>query len=248
MANLKPQLKFSFKLMISFSLFWVSAIIPKNRVTCAESDEYVDVPSYTGTEDNEFECTSQHHGMGWNDRLPRTDATIRADLIRNGIIPEFIIKPPKYEAFITFHGSIEPDMGNILRPEQVRWAPHAIEFKFKPNSYYCIVMTGLDEPSKAMPTKREFLHWIVGNMPEDNLAIAEHIAEYYPVLPKKDTGLHRYLLLVYEQKKKIDFKEFRLTCRNDWGRAKWSSRKFADKYKLGEPYAVNFFYSEYTAT
>ncbi|XP_072154759.1 protein D1 isoform X2 [Bemisia tabaci] len=244
----KPTLRIKFisKQVILLTLFWASITVSKNWAVKAESDEPTDKPPNTGEGENEFESTRKYEGMGYKDRIPRTAAKIRKELIRNEIIPEFFHTPPRYEAFVTYYNATEPDMGNNLRPEQVRFVPDAVTYRYKPESYYCIVMTGLDEPSKAAPTKREFLHWIVGNIIADNLITGEEIAEYYPVLPKKDSGLHRYLFLVFEQKGKVDFKEFLLTNRNDWGRANWSSRKFSEEYSLGEPYAVNFFYSEYT--
>nr|XP_018911642.1 PREDICTED: protein D1-like isoform X2 [Bemisia tabaci] len=227
-----------------FILFLVALIVPRNWASPYGNE---DEPFHRNVDGrgNEFEPTAEYNEETYPIRHPRTQATIRADLIRNEIIPEFFLIPPRYEAFITYYDGIEPNMGNTLKPQQVRLAPHTVTYKFKPDTYYCIVMTGLDEPSKATPTKREFLHWIVGNILADSLLAGDHLAEYYPVLPKNDTGSHRYLFLVYEQKGIIDFKEPPLTNRNSWGRANWSNRKFAEKYKLGEPHAVNFFYSEF---
>ncbi|XP_072154760.1 uncharacterized protein [Bemisia tabaci] len=187
----KPTLRIKFisKQVILLTLFWASITVSKNWAVKAESDEPTDKPPNTGEGENEFESTRKYEGMGYKDRIPRTAAKIRKELIRNEIIPEFFHTPPRYEAFVTYYNATEPDMGNNLRPEQVRFVPDAVTYRYKPESYYCIVMTGLDEPSKAAPTKREFLHWIVGNIIADNLITGEEIAEYYPVLPKKDSGM-----------------------------------------------------------
>ncbi|XP_072154792.1 putative odorant-binding protein A5 [Bemisia tabaci] len=209
-------------------------------------DNYEDEPSHTEKKDKEFEPTYKYNQPAYLDRHLRSAAEIEESLKKNEIIPNFFPISPKYEAFVTFEGGIEPNMGNVIRPEQARFGPHTIAFKYEPDRYYCIVMIGLDVPSRTNPTEREFLHWISGNFITDSFLAGDEIIQYYPILPKKDTGLHRYLFLVYEQKGKVEFKEPPLTDRNDWGRANWSSRKFAEKYNLGEPYAVNFFCSEYT--
>ncbi|GLH03134.1 Putative phosphatidylethanolamine-binding protein [Gryllus bimaculatus] len=57
-------------------------------------------------------------------------------------------------------------------------------------------MTDPDAPSRATPTNREFLHWLVGNVPGGDVARGEVLAEYVGSGPPLGTGLHRYVLLV----------------------------------------------------
>lgn len=59
---------------------------------------------------------------------------------------------------------------------------------------------------------REFRHWIVGNIPEENVAKGEVLAEYVGPAPPKDTGKHRYVFLLYKQNQgAITFDERRLS-------------------------------------
>jgi len=59
---------------------------------------------------------------------------------------------------------------------------------------------------------REFRHWLVGNIPEDNVAKGEILAEYVGPAPPKNTGKHRYVFLVYKQNQgAITFDERRLS-------------------------------------
>jgi hypothetical protein len=64
-------------------------------------------------------------------------------------------------------------------------------------------------------------------------------------LPHFLPGLHRYVFLIYEQPGKINFTEKRLTNRSGDNRGKFSIRKFAEKYNLGQPIAGNFFQAEW---
>lgn len=83
------------------------------------------------------------------------------------------------------------------------------------------------------------------NIPGNNVAQGETLSEYIGAGPPQGTGLHRYVLLVYEQPGKLTFDEPRLTNRSGEHRGKWSARKFAAKHKLGEPIAANFFQAEW---
>jgi len=58
-------------------------------------------------------------------------------------------------------------------------------------------------------------------------------------------GLHRYVFLIYKQSGKLSFTEQRLTNRSGAGRGGQSVSKFANKYKLGDPIAGNFYQAEW---
>lgn len=61
---------------------------------------------------------------------------------------------------------------------------------------------------------REFRHWLVGNIPEENVAKGEVLAEYVGPAPPKGSGKHRYVFLVYKQNQgSITFDERRLSNR-----------------------------------
>lgn len=60
-----------------------------------------------------------------------------------------------------------------------------------------------------------------------------------------DTGLHRYVFLVYKQNGKLTFDEIRLTDKSGDNRGGFKIAKFAEKYKLGNPIAGNFYQAKY---
>lgn len=74
--------------------------------------------------------------------------------------------------------------------------------------------TDPDAPSRAKPEFREWHHWLVGNIPGNDVGKGETLSEYVGSGPPQGTGLHRYVFLVYKQNDKINFDEPRLTNRS----------------------------------
>ncbi|EDS33459.1 phosphatidylethanolamine-binding protein 2 [Culex quinquefasciatus] len=106
-------------------------------------------------------------------------------------------------------------------------------------------MTDPDAPSRKEPTYREWHHWLVGNIPGADVAKGETLSEYVGSGPPEGTGLHRYVFLVYKQNGKLSFDEPRLTNRSGDNRGGFSIAKFAEKYKLGNPVAGNFYQAQW---
>lgn len=50
------------------------------------------------------------------------------------------------------------------------------------------VLTDPDAPSRANPVRREFRHWLVGNIPGDKVDEGETLTEYVGSGPPKGTG------------------------------------------------------------
>lgn len=67
-----------------------------------------------------------------------------------------------------------------------------------------------DAPSRKEPTYREWHHWLVGNIPGNNVDQGDVLSAYIGAGPPPDTGLHRYIFLIYKQNGKINFDEKRL--------------------------------------
>ncbi|KAL6073164.1 Phosphatidylethanolamine-binding protein like protein F40A3.3 [Balamuthia mandrillaris] len=97
------------------------------------------------------------------------------------------------------------------------------------------------------PTKREWQHWIVSNIPGSNIHQGTTLCEYIGAGPPKGSGLHRYVFLLFKQPQgKIELKEEkRLSNRTGQGRGGWSARAFARKYGLGDPIAANWYEAEW---
>ena len=107
---------------------------------------------------------------------------------------------------------------------------------------------------------------MVGNIPDNDIEKGEVLSAYVGSGPPPDTGLHRYVFLVYKQPGKLNFDEPRLpnTSADNRGNRSLVSvgllkfnilqfvlkgcfkiHKFAEKYGLGAPIAGNFYQAEY---
>lgn len=98
------------------------------------------------------------------------------------------------------------DQGAELTPTQVKEQP-TVKWNADPNSYYTIILTDPDAPSRAEPKFREFRHWLVINIPGNDIAAGDILFEYIGSGPPKGTGLHRYVFLLYKQSGKMNFDE-----------------------------------------
>lgn len=58
-----------------------------------------------------------------------------------------------------------------------------------------LLSTDPDAPSRANPVRREFRHWLVGNIPGDKVDQGETFTEYVGSGPPRDTGkIHKFRL------------------------------------------------------
>lgn len=164
-------------------------------------------------------------------------------LKKNQVIPDVIPAAPKAALQVTYGNAIV-SLGNELTPTKVKDMPK-ITWQAEPNALYLLCMTDPDAPSRQNPKFREWHHWLVGNIPGNEIEKGEVLSEYVGSGPPKDTGLHRYVFLLYKQPKKLQFDESRLKNNSGKGRGKFSIKKFAEKYGLGDPVAVNFFQAKW---
>lgn len=160
------------------------------------------------------------------------------------IVPDVIDVAPKDTIKVSYPSGKSAESGNTLTPTQVKDQP-TVEWAADAGSFYTLVMTDPDAPSRKEPTFREWHHWLVGNIPGNDVAKGEVLSEYVGSGPPPGTGLHRYVFLVYKQHGKLTFDEPRLTNRSGDKRGKFAIRAFAKKYKLGDPIAGNFYEAEY---
>ncbi|KAK5646320.1 hypothetical protein RI129_004784 [Pyrocoelia pectoralis] len=165
-------------------------------------------------------------------------------MAKSEVIPDVIDRKPTKSLTVTFPNNVKVNDGSELTPTQVKNAP-IVQWNADPDKYYLLVMTDPDAPSRSNPEFREWHHWLVGNIPGMDVGKGEVLSAYIGSGPPEGTGLHRYVLLVYEQPDKITFDEPRLTNTSDNGRAKFSIRKFAEKYNLEDPIAGNFYQAQW---
>lgn len=162
----------------------------------------------------------------------------------HGVVPDVVSKAPAGEIKVNYPSGVEVNQGNELTPTQVKDVP-TVSWDAKSDNYYVLAMTDPDAPSRKEPKFREWHHWLVGNIPGGNVAAGETLSQYVGSGPPPDTGLHRYVFLVYQQPGKLNFDEPRLTNTSADNRGGFSIAKFAAKYNLGDPISGNFYQAKY---
>jgi len=163
----------------------------------------------------------------------------------HSVVPDVIDSVPPNVLEVKYPSNAELKLGNELTPTQVKDIPSHIKWSTEANALYTICMTDPDAPSRQTPKYREWHHWLVVNIPENNVAKGEVLSEYVGAGPPKGTGLHRYVFLVYKQPNRLTPDEPRLTNRSGEGRGTFKIRAFSRKYNLGEPIAGNFFQAQW---
>ncbi|KAL7741460.1 hypothetical protein ACLKA6_000783 [Drosophila palustris] len=160
------------------------------------------------------------------------------------VVPDVIAKAPKCTVTVEYGGGICVKEGNTLTPTQVKDEP-CVKWEADSSKLYTLCMTDPDAPSRKDPKFREWHHWLVGNIPGNDVTKGEVLSAYIGSGPPPETGLHRYVFLVYEQQCKLKFDEKRLPNNSGDGRGGFKIAKFAEKYNLGDPVAGNFYQAEY---
>ncbi|GAB1860336.1 OV-16 antigen [Camponotus japonicus] len=168
---------------------------------------------------------------------------VESEFKKAKIEPDIIDKAP-IEKIEVKYGDKVVDLGTELTPTETHEIPE-IHYKHEGGVLYTLVMTDPDAPRRG-GYNREFRHWLVGNIPEENIAKGEILAEYVGPAPPKNTGKHRYVFLIYKQNQgAITFDERRLSTWDGSQRKRFSIKKFAEKYNLEGPIAGNFMLAEY---
>ncbi|KAF5288617.1 hypothetical protein FQR65_LT11988 [Abscondita terminalis] len=162
-----------------------------------------------------------------------------------GIIPDVLDTKPNKILSVTYEGNNKVSEGNILTPTIVKDKPVVFWNTEDDESLFLLAMVDPDAPSRENPKSREWHHWLVGNIPGNNIQLGETLSEYIGAGPPEGTDLHRYVFLLYKQLEKLTFDEPKLTNRSANRREKFSMRCFATKYNLGDPIAANFFLAEW---
>ncbi|CAL5445249.1 unnamed protein product [Camellia sinensis] len=135
--------------------------------------------------------------------------------------------------------SIKPSIA--MNPPRVTITGHSPDL-------YTLVMTDPDAPSPSEPAMREWVHWIVSDIPGGSNPTrgrrgdwfeeaASHIRnEILPYMaPSPPIGIHRYIMVLFQQKTPLGLLE------QPMSRANFNTRAFAHELGLGMPVATVYF-------
>ncbi|KAH0449272.1 hypothetical protein IEQ34_023072 [Dendrobium chrysotoxum] len=123
--------------------------------------------------------------------------------------------------------------GKDFKPSQVVNQPRVEIGGNDLRSFHTLVMVDPDAPSPSDPSLKEYLHWLVSDIPGTTSANFGHEMMCYES-PKPSCGIHRYVFVLFEQ---IGRKT--VYC-PPW-RQNFNTREFAENYNLGSPVAALYF-------
>lgn len=134
-------------------------------------------------------------------------------------------------------------LGNELTPTQVKDEP-AVKWDAEEGALYTLLMTDPDAPTRKNPEVGEVRHWMVVNIPGNEVAKGQVVVAYVGSGPPKDSGLHRYVFLVFKQHGNVETSISVPNTSRD-GRLKTKTRDLIKEFNLGSPVAGNFYQAQY---
>ncbi|XP_065356007.1 putative odorant-binding protein A5 [Calliphora vicina] len=173
-----------------------------------------------------------------------TDSDLEKLFKDTKIIPDVLQTAPKEKLKLEFENGLIVGDGKEFTPTQTKDAP-TIDWSADPNTYYTVYMSCPDAPISANPIWREFVHWLVVNVPGKDIEKGDEYCAYVGPLAPKTSGMTRYVFLIYEQPGKLVFDEPFVNQSKMEDFQNFKVEKFAEKYKLGKPLAGNIFRSQW---
>ncbi|CBI75519.1 Flowering Locus T-like protein, putative [Triticum aestivum] len=156
----------------------------------------------------------------------------RDPLIVGGIVGDVVDYFDASARLRVLYGNREITVGSELRPSQVANQP-TVHITGRAGSLYTLVMVDPDVPGPSDPSEREYLHWVVTDIPEGGDVVrGTEVVAYEKPQPR--TGIHRLTFVVFRHAAQVDMDA-------PGGRSNFVTRDLAECYKLGAPVAAAYF-------
>jgi len=166
------------------------------------------------------------------------------------VLPSNEMFIPLFPLKITYPSGVSVGKGSHIDSVLVQDIPKVEFEKRKGSKFWTLLMTSPDDPlgDKVPPSRggargTEFLHWLVVNIPENDMNLGETVCTYFPATPSqgREEG-HRYVFLLFEQKEgKMEFSKS-LAIDNEKERYYFNTKRLKDEYNL-VPTSMAFFKS-----
>ncbi|KAG2198640.1 hypothetical protein INT47_001779 [Mucor saturninus] len=175
---------------------------------------------------------------------------ITAEMNLNGTLEKYNIIPDVLPSKVSPSTLLQVDygpkdvaLGNELTPQDTTQQPSIFFVAPDESAYYTLVMTDPDAPSVQDKKFGPWRHWVVVNISGSDLETAKKAENqqtpYIGPGPGENTGTHRYVFLLYQQKAgKQDFKP--MEHEEKAHRRLFQLREFEAENQL-ELVTVNFF-------
>ncbi|KAM0918194.1 hypothetical protein ACQ4PT_008821 [Festuca glaucescens] len=156
----------------------------------------------------------------------------RDPLIVGGIVGNVVEYFDASARLRVLYSNREITNGSELRPSQVANQP-TVHITGLPGSHYTLVMIDPDAPTPSNPSQREYLHWLVTDIPEGReVRHGTEVVAYER--PQPTAGIHRLVFVVFRQ-------AVRQAISAPGWRSNFITRDLAECYSLGGPVAAAYF-------
>nr|ANS56341.1 MFT-like protein [Ginkgo biloba] len=134
-----------------------------------------------------------------------------------------------------FYGAKQVTNGCEIKPSATVQRPNVqVAGRHYDDTLYTLVMTDPDAPSPSEPNMREWIHWMVTDIP--GATDATQGKEILPYMgPRPPIGIHRYIFVLFKQRGPM------VMAMPPQQRNNFSIRTFAAQYGLGLPVAAAYF-------
>jgi large subunit ribosomal protein L38 len=137
--------------------------------------------------------------------------------------------------------------GNFLKPYEAASAPQ-VSYEAKEDELYTLVLTTPD--CHLSEEKGEYLHWLVGNIPGNQVAKGQELCDYLQPFPPRGAGYCRYIFVLYKQEKMLDLSKFarKTPCTNLAERTFSTYDFYRELQDDVTPIGLGFFQSDWDQT
>lgn len=134
---------------------------------------------------------------------------------------------------MTYSNNREVTSGCELKPSHVVNRPRVEIGGDDLRTFYTLVMVDADTPSPSDPNRKEYLHWLVTDIPATTAAsFGQEIVSYES--PQPTMGIHRFVSVLFRQLGR------QTVYAPEW-RQNFNTRDFSENFNLGLPVAAVYF-------
>ncbi|XP_074566167.1 protein FLOWERING LOCUS T 1-like [Curcuma longa] len=160
---------------------------------------------------------------------------VRDSLVVGRVVGDVVDPFTKSVALRVIYSSREVTNGCEMKPSAVAEEPRVEVLGTDLDDLYTLIMVDPDAPSPSEPALREYLHWLVTDIPATTCATSgEEIVMYES--PRPHLGIHRYVFVLFRQLRVVQTTVFAPGWRQNF-----NTRDFAELYNLGLPVAAVYF-------
>nr|ANS56365.1 TFL1-like protein [Picea wilsonii] len=158
-------------------------------------------------------------------------------LTAGGVIGDVLdMFTPSIKMTVVYNSNMQVNNGFEFMPSAITAPPRVEVIGGDMRTFYTLIMTDPDSPSPSDPTEREYLYWMVTDIPgtTSNSFVCSGREMMSYEIPKPLIGIHRYVFSLFQQKG-------RQTVLPPSSRHHFNTRQFAQYNGLGLPVAAVYF-------